>query len=101
MCPFFVGETAAAAIKCPGGRKRIEVKQMLKKAYQKWLRFSKIIGNFQARAILTVFYYSFLPLFAVVGKIQHGLSNSHKKNRSAWTKREKKEFKLLDLRNQY
>jgi len=74
---------------------------MVNRIYQVWLRVSKRIGNFQARLILTIFYFVFLPVFAIAGKILHKMSSRHEKTQSTWIHKERKEAKLPDLRNQY
>jgi len=41
----------------------------LRRLWAGWLRVAHIIGTFQARVILSAFYFSVVPMFAVLVKL--------------------------------
>lgn len=41
---------------------------ILKRAWKTWLKIAHVIGTFQARVILSVFYFVVVPVFAILVK---------------------------------
>ena len=40
--------------------------KFLKKVFQKWLKFARIIGNFQSQILFSLFYLIFLSIVGIV-----------------------------------
>ena len=68
-----------------------------------WKEIISSIGDFQARWLLTVIYFTFvLPFGLFTHLVKDPLSIRHRPNGSAWIKREAlKEIGLADGRKQY
>jgi len=43
-------------------------RDLLRRIWARWLVIAHIIGNFQARVLLTIFYFLIVPPFALVAK---------------------------------
>ncbi len=50
------------------------IKQALKPLWERWKRFGKKIGDWQARFLLIVFYFTVLPPFALLVRLNDPLS---------------------------
>ena len=48
---------------------RIGARDVLRRAWARWLVIAHIIGNVQARVLLTVFYFVIVPPFALIVKL--------------------------------
>jgi hypothetical protein len=51
-----------------GGR-RGGLRSLLRRLWERWTVIAHIIGNFQARVLLTAFYFLIVPPFALIVKI--------------------------------
>ena len=58
-------------------------------AWAAWKRFAHIVGNFQARVLLSFFYFMIVPLFALLVKMvkDDPLALRRVSGRSYWTER--------------
>lgn len=75
--------------------------QILKLAWQKWRAFAHVLGNFQARLLLTVFYFVFVgPIGLVLRWRTDPLKTRHPGPGSFWLERETRDLTLEDARRQ-
>ena len=44
-------------------------RNLLKRLWERWKIFAHVVGNFQARVILTLFYLLLVPPFALIVKL--------------------------------
>jgi hypothetical protein len=58
----------------------------MKKLWERWKRIAKAIGNFNARVIMTVFYFIFLAPLSIPVKAKDPLVIRGKKN-AGWNPR--------------
>lgn len=52
--------------------------------WQKWKKFATIVGNFNARLLLTLFYFTLLVPFAVLRKLASDTLRMRKHYRTQW-----------------
>ena len=72
----------------------------LKELWQHWTRIAKKIGDFQARLILTLFYFIFIiPIGLIASRFADPLAL--KNNAAHWQKRESVPPRLEDARRQF
>ena len=45
------------------------LRSTLRRLWERWKVVAHVIGNFQARVLLTVFYFAIVPPFAVIVKL--------------------------------
>ena len=50
---------------------------LLRRAWQAWKRFGKRVGDFQARVLLTLFYFTILPAFGLAIRAADPLGLRH------------------------
>lgn len=63
-------------------------RDLLRRAWARWLVIAHVIGNFQARVLLTVFYFLIVPPFAVIVKLtKDPLALRAPRTGSFWTPR--------------
>ena len=75
---------------------------MLKGIWQGWKKIAHKIGNFQARILLSIFYFIFVAPFGFgIRMFSDPLRLSAKKKGSYWLPREPVKADLNDLRRQY
>ena len=48
----------------------MSVGSLLRRAWQRWKVIAHIIGNFQARVLLSLFYFLIVPPFALIVKVR-------------------------------
>jgi hypothetical protein len=56
----------------------------MKKIWEAWKRIAKKIGNFNARVLMTIFYFLFVSLVSIPVKIKDPLT-LRAKRKSGWT----------------
>ena len=61
---------------------------MLRRLWERWKRVAHIIGNFQSRVLLTLFYSLILAPFAVGVRLLSDPLQLRRQNRSHWLRRE-------------
>jgi hypothetical protein len=61
---------------------------MLRKLWQEWLRIARHIGNFNARALITLVYFTLLAVFGIASRLlSDPLSIKKRPGPSAWLAR--------------
>jgi len=74
----------------------------IKKLWQIWNNFSKRMGNFQSRIILSLFFFIFVSPFAIAVKIfSDPLNIKHQSSKSHWLTKKEKKTDLEQLRRQF
>jgi hypothetical protein len=77
-----------------------ELNSKIKELWQRWVKVSKKIGDFQARLLLSLFYIIFvLPLGLLLRLFADPLGV--KKNSAHWTSRQSSAPRLQDARRQF
>ena len=77
------------------------MKRVLRKGWEGWKAFARIIGNFNSRVILTLFYFLVFGIFSLlVGRWQN-TPKKHPPSRSNWLPVQKKEMDLLNAKQQF
>jgi len=77
-------------------------KNPIKKLWQIWNNFSKRMGNFQSRIILSLFFFIFVSPFAIAVKIfSDPLNIRHKTTKSHWLTRKEIKTDLEQSRRQF
>lgn len=75
---------------------------LLKRGWQRWRRLAEVIGNFQARLLLTGFYFLVLAPFALGAQLcSDPLRLKVRQGQSGWLQREPREPSLKDGRRQF
>jgi hypothetical protein len=83
-------------------RRGSTVIQILKLAWQKWRAFAHILGNFQARVLLTIFYVILVgPIGLLLRWRTDPLQLKPMTGGSYWLVRETRDLTLIDARRQY
>jgi len=86
------------------GRRRYPIREeiLTKQLWSLWKRIARTIGNFQARIILTVFYFTIAAPFGLgVRWFTDPLSLKRQAGPTAWSAREAKGSDLAELRRQF
>jgi len=74
---------------------------MLRKLWQEWLRLSKHIGSFNARALITLIYFTLLALFGLPARFFSDPLNMKKPPReSAWGQRATRDLDIDSAKRQ-
>ena len=64
------------------------MRALLRRTWERWKVIAHIIGNFQARVLLSIFYFLVVPPFALIVKIYRDpLHLRHSKSDSFWISR--------------
>jgi hypothetical protein len=75
---------------------------LLRRIWNRWKPIAQVIGDFQARIILTLFYFIFVTPFGVVVRfLSDPLQLKRVSNASLWKVRQPLEPNLDDARRQY
>ena len=59
----------------------------LKFVWKKWKRFAEILGNFQMSVLLTIIYWTMLPIIAIPRKILSDPLRIGKSSKAQWISR--------------
>ena len=73
---------------------------MFKNTWSKWKKLSIKAGDFQAKIVLTAFYFSALAPFAIIIKLFSNPLNIKKAN-PKWHDRDKSEENKINMKDQY
>jgi hypothetical protein len=74
---------------------------MLRKLWQEWLRISKHIGSFNARALITLIYFTILAVFGLASRLfSDPLDIKKRPGESAWLSRSTSDLDLDTSRRQ-
>jgi hypothetical protein len=73
----------------------------MRRAWAAWLELSRHIGDFQSRALLTVFYFVVVPVFGVVAHVLDPLGRRTRKVESGYHPRARDREDLASSRLQY
>jgi hypothetical protein len=75
--------------------------QILHTAWAKWKAFAHVLGNFQARVLLTVFYIVLVgPIGLVLRLRSDPLKLRHQEKATYWLERQTRDLTLEDARRQ-
>lgn len=78
------------------------MKKFFGKLWSGWKELTHYIGDFQARALLTFFYFTIALPFGLIGRfIVDPLKTRESKTDSNWAKRESAPDSLKTARNQF
>jgi hypothetical protein len=81
-----------------------ERRSLLKKVYDSWMKFGRVIGNYVTKGILGILYYTIFTIYGLVGRaLRKDLLDLklEKHSVSYWHKIEVKPFKKEDYRRQF
>ncbi len=74
---------------------------MLRKLWQEWLRISKHIGSFNARALITLIYFTLLALFGLPARFfSDPLDMKKRPGQSAWLPRATRDLDIDSAKRQ-
>jgi hypothetical protein len=74
---------------------------MLRKFWQEWLRVSKHIGSFNARALITLIYFTILALFGLPSRfLSDPLDMKKRPGGSAWVQRTTRDLDMDSAHHQ-
>ena len=74
---------------------------MLRKIWEKWKAFARLLADFQARVILTIVYFIIVPIFGLsVRAFSDPLYLKHKSVDSMWLAKQLEEPSLENARRQ-
>ena len=73
-----------------------KVKNILRKSWKWWKRIARIIGDFNARVILTLFYFVFLAPFALAIRFFTDPLAIKNKSTSSWGIKSQSEEPLIE-----
>ena len=77
------------------------MKRVLRKGWEGWKAFARIIGNFNSRVILTLFYFLVVGIFSLlIGRWKNTL-RKHPPSQSNWLPVSSKEMDLLNAKKQF
>ena len=75
---------------------------LLKNLWQSWKNFSKRMGSFQSRIMLSLFFFIFVSPFALAVKIfSDPLKIKHKSSKSHWLPKKEIKYDLEQYRRQF
>ena len=74
---------------------------MLRKAWQRWLKFAEIVGTIQMVIALSIIYWVFLPFIAVPFKLKSDSLALHRSRRNHWIDRDVPADVLDSMKKQY
>jgi len=111
ICALLIGFVATSFRKLPKEKKSTSQltgtpgSNFLKKLWQKWQLFSKRMGNFQSRVLLSMFYFIFITPMAVIVKfLSDPLKIKHKNVKSTtsfWLAKKEIKFDLEQYKRQF
>jgi hypothetical protein len=74
---------------------------ILKQAWKKWKAFAKVIARFQARVILTIFYFTFFAPFGLIVSLTKDELHIKNPKKTIWRKKEKQSQTIEQMRRQF
>ena len=75
---------------------------LLRRTWERWKAIAHVIGNFQARLLLTVFYFVVVPPFALIVKaLKDPLALRLPRGPSFWVERPDREDSEASARRQF
>ena len=75
---------------------------LLRRTWERWKAIAHVIGNFQARLLLTVFYFVVVPPFALIVKaLKDPLRLRPSGGESFWVERPEREGSETSARRQF
>ena len=72
----------------------------LKKAWSAWLKFATVLGTIQMLVILTVIYWTLLPIIAIPFKFLSDPLTLRRSNRGGWVQRSPVSHTIETMRKQ-
>lgn len=79
----------------------IKIRSSAKVIWNKWLSFSHKVGNFNARIILSLFYFLFVTPLAIGVKLFSDPLRVKKKTSSYWIEKEQKRQGIEEAKRQF
>ena len=74
---------------------------MLRKFWQEWLCISRLIGSFNARALITLVYFTLLAIFGIALRLlSDPLAIKQRPKESAWLRRITRDIDMTVARRQ-
>ena len=74
---------------------------MLRNIWNEWLRVSRHIGSFNARALITLIYFTLLAIFGIASRLlSDPLAMKKRPGASAWLERTTRDLDLDTARRQ-
>jgi len=74
---------------------------MLQKLWQEWLRIARHIGSFNARALITLVYFTLLALFGIPARLfSDPLNTKTRPQKSAWLQRHPRDLDIDTAKRQ-
>lgn len=73
----------------------------IKLAWKEWKRIAKIIARFQARIILTIFYFTLLAPLGIIFSTKKDELKIHTKQNTVWKEKKKQSQTVEDMRRQF
>ena len=77
------------------------MKKVLRRIWEKWMAFAKIIGNFNSRVVLTLFYFLIVGLVSLLGGRWKNALRKKLPPESNWVPVSSKEMDLTGARRQF
>jgi hypothetical protein len=74
---------------------------MLNKYWARWKKFGRVLGDYVARAFLTIFYFSIALPFGLLMRFSRDPLNRRPKTTTNWTTRDPQEQNLEDARRSF
>ena len=85
----------------PGVTMLASARDCLKRLWARWKVITHIIGNFQARVLLSVFYFIVVPPFALIVKVKDPLGLRRRGHASGWIERPAADLSSESTRRQF
>jgi hypothetical protein len=83
------------------GHRRASIGKAASRAWERWKVVAHAIGNFQARVLLSVFYFIVVPPFALIVKVKDPLGLRQRGRAGAWIERPVSDISSESARRQF
>ena len=83
------------------GHRRASITSAAFRAWKRWKVVAHAIGTFQARVLLSVFYFIVVPPFALIVKVKDPLGLRRRGRAGGWTERPVADMSSESARRQF
>lgn len=83
------------------GHRRASITRAAFRAWERWKVVAHAIGTFQARVLLSVFYFLVVPPFALIVKVKDPLGLRRRKRAGGWIERPVVDVSFESARRQF
>ena len=83
------------------GNRRASITRAAFRAWERWKVVAHAIGTFQARVLLSVFYFIVVPPFALIVKVKDPLGLRRRGRASGWIERPVADMSSESARRQF